>query len=145
MTMTKGHWQTFTHSRIASGGVFTFCKSELKWVEISKWAGTSHTVNCFCWFFCRLLNVSNPHRLSFQRHFLVRPTFSSQARRLIPSGFAGMQQAGPWVATSCSMCPSLAWDSRSPQSCVRLVCVLTRIFLTCRGKHVTLKDSRSKS
>lgn len=29
-----------------------------------------------------------------QRHFLVRPTFSSQARRLILSGFAGVQQAG---------------------------------------------------
>lgn len=29
-----------------------------------------------------------------QRHFLVRPTFSSQVRRLILSGFAGVQQAG---------------------------------------------------
>lgn len=59
--------------------------------------------------------------LPFQRHFLVHPTFSSQARHLILSGFAGVKQEALWVVMWSSMYHFLALVSLSQQNCDRWV------------------------
>lgn len=94
--------------------------------QIYVWLLSQTLLSDGAWSFLLCVSPCFHPLLSSQRLFLVRPTFSSQARRMILSGFAGVQQGGLWVVMWSSTCHSLAWVSLLQQNCVRWVQVFKK-------------------